>query len=56
LIIFKDVRGKKPLETTELKNFKKVVEFCQEDIVRKWIDFFVYNKPVSPENLDEVIK
>lgn len=38
------VRGKK-----QEKKFKLLVENLRDDIVRKWIDFFVYNKTVSPE-------
>ena len=38
------VRGKK-----QEKKFKLLVENLRDDIVRKWVDFFVYNKTVSPE-------
>jgi len=48
-ILIKDVAGKDPLDTQTLKKFKKIVELYRDDIVRKWIDFFVYNIEISPE-------
>lgn len=48
-IVIKDVQGKEPLDTKNLKKFKKVLEFYRDDIVRKWIDFFVYNIEIAPE-------
>lgn len=44
-----DVMGKEPLDIQNLKKFKKLVEFYRDDIVRKWIDFFVYNKVFESE-------
>ena len=52
-IVIKDVAGKEPLDTANLKKFKKVVELYRDDIVRKWIDFFVYNIPISSEKITE---
>lgn len=48
-----DVKGRKPLVGKAMRNFKKVVEHCKEDIVAKWVDFFVYNKPIESRSLDE---
>jgi hypothetical protein len=48
-IVIKEVRGKKPLDAANLKKFRKVVEVYRDDIVRKWIDFFIYNIEVSSE-------
>jgi hypothetical protein len=50
-----NVKGKKTLEGKELRNFRKVVAYFKEDIVQKWIDFFVYNKSVEPKNIDKEI-
>jgi hypothetical protein len=44
-----DVMGKEPLDIQNLKKFKKLVEFYRDDIVRKWIDYFVYNKVFESE-------
>ena len=50
-IIIKDVPGKEPLDIQNLKKFKKVLELYRDDIVRKWIDFFVYNIEITSENI-----
>jgi hypothetical protein len=50
-IIIKDVQGKAPLDVQNLKKFKKVVEVYRDDIVRKWIDFFVYNIEFPSEKI-----
>ncbi len=54
-IRIKDVAGKEPLDTQNLKKFKKIVELYRDDIVRKWIDFFVYNIEISPEKITKKI-
>jgi hypothetical protein len=35
------------LDAQNLKKFKKVVDLYKDDIVNKWIDFFVYNKEIK---------
>ena len=47
-ILFRTVRGKKSLPSAKLKAFRAIVNKYSEDIVKKWIDFFVYNKPIKP--------
>lgn len=44
-----DVKGKRPLDKKNLKNFTIFVEAYRLDIVNKWIEFFVYNKAIEPE-------
>jgi hypothetical protein len=55
-IVIKEVSGKEPLDARNLKKFLKVIELYRDDIVRKWIDFFVYNIPVTAENISEKIR
>jgi len=43
-IKIKDVKGKRPLSKKELKEFKNFVNKFKDDIVQKWIDYFVYHK------------
>jgi hypothetical protein len=50
-ILIKEVQGKEQLDKQNLKKFKKVVEAYRDDIVRKWIDFFVYNIEISSEKI-----
>ncbi len=54
-IVIKEVQGKMPLDVQNLKKFKKIVELYRDDIVRKWIDFFVYNIEISPEKITKKI-
>ena len=49
------VRGKKPLPRSQMKNFKIVVEHYAEDIVQKWIDYFVLHKAISPKKITQRI-
>jgi len=46
-----EVTGKEPLDSQNLKKFKKLVEKYRDDIVRKWVDFFIYNKPIESERI-----
>lgn len=48
-----DVKGKESLDKQNLKRFKKLIETYRDDIVRKWVDFFVYNKPVVFQKIDK---
>lgn len=45
------VKGKEPLDSQNLKKFKRLVEVYRDDIVRKWVDFFVYNKVIESEKI-----
>lgn len=42
-----EVKGKEPLDAKNLKRFVSLVEVYRDDIVRKWVDFFIYNKPIE---------
>jgi hypothetical protein len=50
-IVIKEVPGKKPLDAQNMKKFKRIVEVYRDDIVRKWVDFFVYNKEIASEKI-----
>ncbi len=54
-IVISEVKGKEPLDTQNLKKFKKIVELYRDDIVRKWIDFFVYNIEIHSEKITKKI-
>jgi hypothetical protein len=40
-----------PLDSQNMNKFKKVVELYRDDIIRKWIDFFIYNIEITPEKI-----
>ncbi len=54
-IRIKEVKGKQPLDSKNLKKLKTVVEKYRNDIVKKWIDFFVYNKRIEVEEINKKI-
>lgn len=50
-----EVKGKQPLDRQNLKKFKTLVETYRDDIVRKWVDFFVFNKTIQSETITKKI-
>lgn len=50
------VKGKRPLNPKQMESFKAVVEQCAEEIVQKWIDYFVLHKPVPSETITHKIR
>lgn len=51
-----NVRGRRPLPNKQMDDFKVVVEYYAEDIIKKWIDYFVLHKPVSLEIITRRIR
>jgi len=49
------VKGKEPLDSKNEKRLRKLVAHFREDIVQKWVDFFVYNKEVKSEVITKKI-
>ncbi len=50
------VKGRKPLDSAELKNFETFVTQRADDIVQKWIDYFVLHKKVKFEKVGRKVK
>jgi hypothetical protein len=55
-IRYSSVRGRKPLDSNQAKNFKILVEYYATDIVQKWIDYFILHRPISPEKITRKIR
>ena len=55
-IKIKDAKGKRPLPKKELKEFKNFVKKFKEDIVQKWVDYFVYHKSVQCIKIEGKVK
>jgi Domain of unknown function (DUF4160) len=53
---YSDVAGRMPLEFREMQHFKEIVSARADDIVQKWIDFFVLHKSVRPERITGRLK
>jgi hypothetical protein len=48
--------GRAPLEPGELRYFEEIVAARADEIVAKWIDFFVLHKPIKPERIARRLK
>lgn len=46
-----NVKGRKPLRGSDLKDFKVFLTNYSELVVKKWIDYFVYHKEVDFEKI-----
>jgi Domain of unknown function (DUF4160) len=55
-IRFSDMAGRPPLEPTEMRYFEELVRARANDIVAKWIDFFVLHKSITPERITRRLK
>jgi len=48
-IVFSNMGGKPPLAGSKMKDFQSLVRAKADDIVRRWVDFFVLKKHNKPE-------
>lgn len=55
-IRYAPVLGRSPLEASEMRFFEELVSARADEIVAKWIDFFVLHKPVRPERITRRLK
>ena len=55
-IKIKQIKGSKPLTGTKLNDFEDFLEKYSDQIVQKWIDYFVYHKNVKFEKITTRIK
>ena len=51
-----NVKGRKTLPRKELKEFTNFVNTFKDDIVQKWIDYFVYHKSVECIKIEGKVK
>lgn len=50
------VKGKECLQAKELKEFKRFVKLFKDDIVQKWVDYFVYHKNIQCIKIEGKVK
>jgi hypothetical protein len=55
-IRFLNVIGRKPLSGARMKDFKVLVNAKADDIVRRWVDFFVLKKHIKPELINRRLR
>jgi hypothetical protein len=55
-IRIKLVKDRKPLKGAKLKDFEKFLEVYANEIVQKWVDYFVYHKEIKFERITNKLK
>jgi len=55
-IIYKPVRGRRPLEAVQLRDFQTLVSHYAQEIVQKWIDYFILHRRITSEVIARRIK
>jgi len=55
-IRYSKVAGRLPLDANEARYFEEIVVAKANEIVTKWIDFFVLHKPIAPESITRRLK
>lgn len=55
-IRYSAVTGRVPLDTNEMRHFEEIVAARANDIINKWIDFFVLHKSITPERITRRLK
>jgi hypothetical protein len=55
-ITIQSVKGRKPLPSNVLNDFTKFVHVYSDQIVQKWIDYFVLHKRVKCEKVERKVK
>ncbi len=51
-----EVKGKKPLPAKDAREFLAFVDKFKDDIVKKWIDYFVYHKSIDCIKIEGRVK
>ena len=55
-VVVKEVKGKAPLEAAKLKDFTSFVTLFSDQIVQRWVDYFVYHKQIKCLKIEGRIK
>jgi len=50
------VKGKEPLKGRRLLYFKEFIDVNADDIVSKWVDYFIYHKDVQFKKINKRVK
>lgn len=55
-IVISSVKGKRPLQKTQLNDFEVLTRHYANEIVQKWIDYFVLHRPIQSQRITARIK
>lgn len=50
-LLVKDVKGKRPLSSKQIADFKDLVSKLSDEIVRSWVDYFILHKKVVAKRI-----
>ncbi|MEK6299131.1 MAG: DUF4160 domain-containing protein [Acidobacteriota bacterium] len=55
-IVYSTVRGRRPLSRAEMNNFRTLTGHFADEIVQKWIDYFILHRPIESKQITQRIK
>ena len=55
-IRYASMAGRAPLESNEMRFFEEIVSARANEIIEKWIDFFVMHRSIQPERITRRLK
>lgn len=55
-VTYTSVKGKRPLSSQELRDFQVVTERYANEIVQKWIDYFILHKAIGSRTIQRRIR
>ncbi|MCB0157991.1 MAG: DUF4160 domain-containing protein [Caldilineaceae bacterium] len=55
-IRYSTVRGRRPLPSAKMRDFRALVDSHAEEIIAKWIEYFVLHKSITPEQITQRIR
>jgi hypothetical protein len=55
-IRYANVKGRRPLDANQFRDFQVVVEHFAEEIVQKWIEYFILHKSVPSQTIRRRIR
>ncbi|MBE7528627.1 MAG: DUF4160 domain-containing protein [Chloroflexi bacterium] len=55
-IRYSSVLGRSPLPPNQIRHFQVVIEHFAEEIVQRWIDYFVLHRAIQPQKITRRIR
>jgi hypothetical protein len=55
-ILIKNVKGKQALPVNELREFQEFTEAFKNEIVQRWVDYFVFHKQINCIKIEGKVK
>lgn len=55
-IIYSSVKGRRPLSKSEMNNFQTLTNHYADEIVQKWIDYFILHRPIEAQKITHRIR